>query len=382
MLPEGWRKCQLESLVYVVDSLHKTPKFSDEGFPMVRVTDIKNGRLLLDSAVKVSKSVFEEFSKNHKPQYGDIIFSRVGSFGIPAYVDTNAPFCLGQNTIVISPGSEIDSKFLYNMFLSTSIQSEFMRTVDGSSQKTLSLKTIKSIEIPLPPLAEQQKIAKILSTWDEAIEKLEVLHNRCYAEFNLVLKKSFSSSLETTECTLEEVADIIMGSSPKSEAYNDNKIGLPLIQGNADIINRKTAPRQYTSLVTKECKKDDIVLSVRAPVGEVAWSVDNACLGRGVAAIRAKNQNEQRCLYYALVSSEDKWKRISQGSTFESINSGDVKSFQFFFPKSQEDIIKVTLLLQSMDRRIEILKGIISLFKKQKQGLTQQLLTGKKRVRV
>ena len=79
-----------------------------------------------------------------------------------------------------------------------------------------------------------------------------------------------------------------MGNSPKSEFYNSISLGLPLIQGNADIENRKTHPRFYTSHVTQKCFYGDAVLSVRAPVGIVATSVHEACIGRGVAIIRAK----------------------------------------------------------------------------------------------
>ena len=87
---------------------------------------------------------------------------------------------------------------------------------------------------------------------------------------------------EWCTCTLSEVAHIIMGSSPKSEAYNDNGLGLPLIQGNADIKCRVSCPRVYTSDITKECTPGDILLSVRAPVGTVALSQHNASYPRPV----------------------------------------------------------------------------------------------------
>ncbi|MFN6064002.1 MAG: restriction endonuclease subunit S, partial [Bacteroidota bacterium] len=86
---------------------------------------------------------------------------------------------------------------------------------------------------------------------------------------------------------LSIIAEVIMGSSPSSSFYNENRIGLPLLQGNADIKNRLSAPRIYTTEVTKECEIDDILLSVRAPVGTVAKSLHNACIGRGISALRA-----------------------------------------------------------------------------------------------
>ena len=87
-----------------------------------------------------------------------------------------------------------------------------------------------------------------------------------------------------------KIATITMGQSPLSEFYNTELVGLPLIQGNADIENRKTIIRSYTSMITKKGKVGDIIMSVRAPVGEVAKSTFDCCLGRGVCAISYKNE--------------------------------------------------------------------------------------------
>ena len=114
---------------------------------------------------------------------------------------------------------------------------------------------------------------------------------------------------------LSKISDIVMGSSPKSENYNSLETGLPLLQGNADIKNRLSTPRIFTSQITKECLVDDILLSVRAPVGEVSRSVHHACIGRGIAAIRAKENISQNYLYQWLLHFEPKWARYSQGST-------------------------------------------------------------------
>ena len=123
--------------------------------------------------------------------------------------------------------------------------------------------------------------------------------------------------------TMSVVAMVVMGSSPKSDCYNEIQDGLPLLQGNADIKNRLSAPRVFTSEITKECQIGDILMSVRAPVGSVAKSVHHACIGRGIAAIHAKQPNFQEFLYQWLLSYELRWVNISQGGTFDAINSDD-----------------------------------------------------------
>lgn len=175
MLPEGWEIKKLDSVFKVIDSLHKTPEFSDDGYPMVRVTDINGGSLHLNKTAKVSAKVFAEFTKKYKPKMSDIVFSRVGSYGISSYVATDTPFCLGQNTVIAESNSSADSLYIFNVLKGQHVKRQIEKTVDGSSHKTVSLKVIRNLEILLPPLPEQKKIAQILSTWDNAISATERL---------------------------------------------------------------------------------------------------------------------------------------------------------------------------------------------------------------
>ncbi|HFD4520547.1 TPA: restriction endonuclease subunit S [Shigella dysenteriae] len=186
---------------------------------------------------------------------------------------------------------------------------------------------------------------------------------------------------EWCTCTLSEVAHIIMGSSPKSEAYNDNGLGLPLIQGNADIKCRVSCPRVYTSDITKECTPGDILLSVRAPVGTVALSQHKACIGRGISAIKSKRKMSQSFLYQWFLWFEPKWCYLSQGSTFESINSDDIKTLKLSVPNFEEQQ-KIAAVLSAADAEISTLEKKLACLRDEKKALMQQLLTGKRRVKV
>src|SRR5690554_3003190 len=181
------------------------------------------------------------------------------------------------------------------------------------------------------------------------------------------------------EMRLEQVSKIIMGVSPNSENYNFEGQGKFLIQGNADIRNRKSAPRQYTSEITKECQVGDILMSVRAPVGEIAKSIHNACIGRGVCAIRNNKKADGEFLFYYLLNTEVLWSRFKQGSTFESVNSTDIRNFTIQIPPIQEQTA-IADCLSTWDKGIEKLSALIASKKEQKKGLMQQLLTGKKRL--
>lgn len=257
----------------------------------------------------------------------------------------------------------------------------------------LNKSNCESIPVLTPPLPEQRKIAQILSTWDKAITTTEQLlansqqQKKALMQQLLTGKKRLLDDNGVRFCgewqvsSLVTVAEVTMGSSPKSASYNESKIGLPLLQGNADLKSRLSAPRIYTSQITKECQPGDILLSVRAPVGSVGLSQHHACIGRGISAIKAKQYNSQAFLYQWLLWFEPKWEALSQGSTFESINGNDIKNILLHIPTHREQL-KIASILSVADKEINALKQNLSSLKNEKKALMQQLLTGKRRVKV
>ena len=163
-----WNEDILSNIAEVIDSRHKTPVYSDSGYPMVRVVDVNGGALNLESTKRVSDDVYEDFSRGRDPQIGDLIISRVGSYGVVSYVNSNEKFCLGQNTAFIIP--KINSRFLYYQLISPFVKWQIEQFVVGAVQKTISLKSIRQFQIKLPPLAEQKAIAHILGSLDDKIE--------------------------------------------------------------------------------------------------------------------------------------------------------------------------------------------------------------------
>jgi type I restriction enzyme S subunit len=117
---------------------------------------------------------------------------------------------------------------------------------------------------------------------------------------------------------LGDACEVYMGQSPDSSSYNEKGDGIPLVQGNADINNRRTAPKKYTNAPTKICETGSLILTVRAPVGVVGKAVHEACIGRGVCEIRCKKVNPEY-IYQFLLFNEDKWTHLEQGSTFQQL---------------------------------------------------------------
>jgi len=175
------------------------------------------------------------------------------------------------------------------------------------------------------------------------------------------------------EKKLEQIAFINMGQSPNSSSYNSEGNGTPLIQGNADIKNRVTTPRTWTSEPTKHCSENDIILTVRAPVGAVAKSNIQACIGRGVCAITPMANTSKEYLYQLLVWYESfKWLSIEQGSTFTAVSGADIKGIECPTPSTSEQT-KIANFLSAIDEKIENNQLQLQAIKQYKQGLLQQM---------
>jgi type I restriction enzyme S subunit len=148
-IPKGWSVKYLGDISDVIDSLHVTPKYSTDGHPMIRVTDISNGFLDLTKSLKVDEKVYKEFTKKYQPKKNDILMSRVGTYGICSFVGTNKKFCLGQNTIVIC-SKKISSQLIFLAMQNQPVQQQIEEVVTGSTQKTISLASIRSLKLVLP----------------------------------------------------------------------------------------------------------------------------------------------------------------------------------------------------------------------------------------
>lgn len=132
---------------------------------------------------------------------------------------------------------------------------------------------------------------------------------------------------------LGKTVEIIMGQSPDSKNYTDNPNDYILVQGNADMQNGRVVPRVWTTQITKLAEKGDLILSVRAPVGDIGKTDYNVVLGRGVAAIKG---NEFLFQLLTKMKQSHYWSKFSTGSTFESINSNDIKSAEIYLPSVEE----------------------------------------------
>ena len=172
---------------------------------------------------------------------------------------------------------------------------------------------------------------------------------------------------------LVDVGNVTMGQSPSSNDVNDSGNGVPFLQGNAEFSSNNPAPAKWCTSPLKLANKGDILLSVRAPVGALNIADQEYCIGRGLAAIRF-NKADSKFGWYALFKCVQHLKKISQGSTFESVNKKNIEMIEFILPSLPEQR-KIAVILSSVDEAIEKTKTVIEQTKIVKKGLMQELLT-------
>ena len=173
-----------------------------------------------------------------------------------------------------------------------------------------------------------------------------------------------------------EIANINMGQSPESMYINESNKGVPFCQGNTKFGYRYlNKPNKFCTKPTKIANKNDVLLSVRAPVGALNIASYNLCIGRGLSALYSKNNNNH-FLYYLLLSLKNKISRCSQGTTFESINRNDIEDLKCNIPTDIEQY-KIAEILSTCDDCIETTEKLIEAKQRLKKGLMQKLLTGK-----
>lgn len=146
----------------LTDGTHQPPKFCDSGIPFLLVSNIKDFELTYDTDKFVTEEQYAELNKRTPVAKGDVLLSVVGSFGNPALVKEDRPFCFQRHIAYLKPNYELVlSEYLYFVLLSDSVQKQFGIVAKGCAQKTITLTDLKAVTIPLPPLDLQRQFVEI-----------------------------------------------------------------------------------------------------------------------------------------------------------------------------------------------------------------------------
>lgn len=398
VIPDDWDVVLISELTSEVgDGIHSTPIYSSKGdYHFINGNNLVDGEIVISQDTK--KADLLEFKK-YKKFLNDrsILLSINGTIGNLAFYKGEL-IILGKSAAYLNIKDNFSKKYVYFALQTKSVKRFFEEGLTGTTIRNLGLGTIRNTPIAIPKdYKEQKAIAQTLSDVDALIAALDKLiakkrNIKTGTMQQLLTGKTRlpgfgeGKGYKKTEVgvipedwnlrRLGEVAKITMGQSPSSKYYNYKNIGIPLIQGNADIVNRYAVIRAYTSVITKKCNPGDIIMSVRAPVGHISKTNFEACIGRGVCSISYENN----FLYHLLVGFESQWFKLSKGSTFDSINSDEIKSLSIAIPVNKEEQKAIAQVLSDIDTEITALEKRRAKTQAIKQGMMQELLTGRTRI--
>jgi len=339
--------------------------YVENGVPFYRSKEI----IELSEGNPISEPLFishEKFSEiKHKfpiPKTNDILITSVGTLGVVHLVkDPNFYFKDGNLTWLREFNKNIiDIDYLFYWLNSNSFKKQILNNNIGAVQKAITIDFLKKVDISLPDIPNQQSIAAVLSALDKKIalnkqinarleEMAKTLYDYWFVQFDFpdangkpykssggemvfdeTLKRKIPKGWEVK--SLNQVADIVMGQSPDGASYNLEQEGTIFFQGSTDFDWRFPNVRQYTTSPTRFAQKGDILLSVRAPVGDLNISPFECCIGRGLAALRSKSGNNSFLFYVMKYFKTVFERRNTEGTTFGSITKDDLHSLKLVAP--------------------------------------------------
>ncbi len=390
-----WEKVKLGDIATCIQpgpfgsQLHNSD-YSKEGTPIIMPKDIVGGAIVHSGLLKVSEEHVKRLSR-HQVYEGNLMVARKGDVRKCAYITANENgWMTGSDCLkVVLDESKCYPKFIYYQLRSEHIGRWLEKVSIGATMPSLNTGLLSGIEMVLPPIEIQKQIAGILSVCDDLIENnqkqiklLEEAAQRLYKEWFVDLHFPGHENTKIVdgvpegwnEKTLSQIADVIMGQSPKSEFYNSEKKGLPFHQGVGSYGVRFVMDDIYSTSYTRIAEPNSILFSVRAPVGRLNITKNKVVIGRGLAAI---NQTDgcQSYLYYLLKNKFFKDNIVGNGSIFASVSKDELLNQKFLIPE-RNLMMQFEKIVSQMDKQIENLDSKNKKLIEARDRLLPKLMSG------
>jgi type I restriction enzyme S subunit len=396
IIPEDWgAACLGDKTTKVGSGITPTGGervYKQEGRPFLRSQNVGWGTLLLEDVAFIDDETHETFEAT-EIEADDVFLNITGaSIGRSAVADARVERGnVNQHVCIIRTNhEELHPHFLNYYLLSSAGQQQIDSFQAGGNRQGLNFGQIRSFRLPLPPPPEQRAIAAALSDADALIGALDQLIAK-----KRDLKQAAMQQLLTGQLRLPgfrgnwdvkrlgEVAEVVMGQSPAGTSYNRIGFGSPLINGPTEFTDKHPIKIQWTSQPTRFCKKGDLLLCVRgSSTGRINISDDEYCIGRGVAAISAKPGADTAFITFQVHSAIQTILAATTGSTFPSIDGKSIRTVEILFPNHFDEQTAIASVLSDMDAEIAPLEQRRDKTRALKQGMMQELLTGRTRLGV
>lgn len=340
-----FQKVKIGSICTLVNGIaFKSGDFQEEGIPVLKIANVKANNILLDNLQCVSEEIAEK-KKKGRVYKGDILLTMTGNrkeggpdswVGKAALFRENGHYMLNQRLCIVRPDtSKVNTEYLAYYLSSWDAQLYFINhSTSSGGQANISPAIINDYEVALPSLEIQRKIAHVLTMMDLKIRANAAINRNLAEQAQALYKKMILDAADDSwqEGALSNVAAITMGQSPKGDTYNEDGSGEVFYQGRAEFGERFPTRRLFTTDPKRMAEENDVLMSVRAPVGDLNVAYEKCCIGRGLSAIHSKDGHQSYILYtmHFLRSALDQFN--GEGTVFGSINKDALNKMSIAIP--------------------------------------------------
>lgn len=395
VIPEDWDVSGLGRYWTVTDCKHVTADFVANGYPLASIREVQSRYVNLSEANQTTPNFYGQLIEGgRKPRAGDLILSRNATVGEVAQVaDWHPPFAMGQDVCLLRKKSSANSTdFLQSLFASPVIEQQFADMMVGSTFKRANVEQIRNLTVPMPNPDEQKAIAEALSEADALIESLAQLLAKKRDLKQGAMQELLHPKPDWNTAALEEIAEVIdphpSHRAPPEVAHGIPFVGIGDLSEEGELIGRKIRRVDPTVFdehrMRYDMNEELIGLGRVASIGKVVrikaegfkYTISPTLgLIRGTKVARSY-------LLYALKSKSvvDQFNRIMSGSTRSSVGMIVLRRLTISFPSTTEQQEQIAATLSDMDAEIINIESRLAKARKLKQGMMQELLTGRIRL--
>lgn len=350
--PDDWSWEVSGDVIDVRDGTHDTPKYLPEGVPLVTSKNLKPYGIDFGNVGFISEEDHVAISKRSRVDRGDILFAMIGTIGNPVVVDNDREFSIKNIALFKCPKDRVDSRYCYRLLGSPLVKKQLDDASRGGTQKFVSLKVLRNLQIPLPPLVEQKRIAAILDAADalrakrrEALGQLDtLLHSTFLDMFGDPVTNPMGWEMVTIANAPLHIGDGNYSSKyPKASDFIDQ--GVPFIRANNISSNtvdghdmKFISTEQHAELKKGHLRTGDVLITTRGDVGQVAivpQEFDDANINAQLVLLRPKDPkilSTFLCHLLAASSMRQKIKSLETGVALKQLPIHNLRKVPLFLP--------------------------------------------------
>ena len=353
-----WEKVRLEDCCYSIsDGDHQPPPKAQQGIPFVTISNINSmNQLDFSDTMFVPKEYYQSLDEKRKVRKGDVLYSVVGSFGIPVLIKEERPFVFQRHIAILRPKEDIvDSGFLFYTMLNRDFYAKADAVAIGAAQRTVSLGSLRNIKIDVPSLESQKHIADILSAYDDLIENnqkqiklLEEAAQRLYKEWFVDLRFPGHENTKIVDGVPEgwsiypfsSKVDIMSGGTPKTSIpdYYNGKIPFYTPKDNDGAFFAYKTQMNITEGGLKNCNSrlyppKTVIITARGTVGKTTILAVPMAMNQSCYALKMKENDAPYYLFFALNNEIKALQTMANGGVFNTIIGKTFDSINIQIPK-------------------------------------------------